>query len=963
MPSGHFPCPNPACHGAIFTSSANLNKHFGKKPACRHHAMCLLANWKQASLDSAHRPTTTGTVPPLDTMSVDVEEDKSMESSDHNFYVADTGDHMSDYHDENFFGLDDDDSSIPPGYETTYTKTQQTEIYLLKLCTELEAPLYAFEEIMKWARKAYIQGYQFIPRQSTYRSQIDKLEKWMGLEALRPEEVEITLPGLEQDDTIKVTRFDFTTQLRSLLDDPVLNRDENLVLNPDDRFQKYSPPDGRLGECISGSWYQHAWDEMVSDGICDFMIPNIFYIDKTQLSISGKLSIHPVQMSLGIFTEKCRRSAYAWRPLGYIANENVFYSSEELNENTPDGKCLCLHKILDCILESFKAAQVPGALNNSLVRLGKESKVVNLYVPLQYIIGDVEGGDDLCSRQRYRGKACPRLCRTCDIPTEDCARTDIDCTRIRVADVKALFIAQDLEALKLLAQRPTYNTFYDIDCGKDPYGIFSMIHTEGLHALEMGVMKYMVEILMDDLPKKQKRTLDRHIKKINRYPHQKGYAKFPRCTWSEGVTSLSKLTGDQRVGKLFAILLVAHTHAGEKFFTKYLPGGERTWKRLCYCFSMILCYWAWLKQDHYWLVGDDAACQAATNSIKTMMRQLQNLWPREKGLGLLLTKIHEQFHVPVDIVRNGKPANYHTGPPEHNHIPIKDAAKKNQMQKHKIDLQTGERIVDRLILQRAFDRVNETVVAMDEELDYLESLEAGTEANENLPNGVVANASKGTVTLAQRQLDNRSRKRQRPQHRSKITWKTTRSGTILSPILYQSHVLAFLEDLFLSDHGIDSENADGHTIRSLDLECFTEYERNGFVYRCHPLYRKEKAYYDWCMINWNENGAVIPYIGRIHLFVRTPDGEIMAVVQSVDTKTREDHGIFGDYWYMDHTGPLNNQVPKFEIVEVDALADHVMVIPYNLGEKRYIHVHDRDTWPSKFTTAVPPAGVFEEYHT
>jgi Plavaka transposase len=34
------------------------------------------------------------------------------------------------------------------------------------------------------------------------------------------------------------------------------------------------------------------------------MIPIIFYIDKTQVSTSGKLSIHPVQMSLGILTEK-----------------------------------------------------------------------------------------------------------------------------------------------------------------------------------------------------------------------------------------------------------------------------------------------------------------------------------------------------------------------------------------------------------------------------------------------------------------------------------------------------------------------------------------------------------------------------------------------------------------------------------------------------------------------------------
>ena len=120
----------------------------------------------------------------------------------------------------------------------------------------------------------------------------------------RPEEVAVALPGVHADDSIKVTRFDFTTQLRSLLDDPVLNRDENLVINPDDPFQRYRDPDGLLRECLSGSWYNHAWDEMENDGLCDFMIPIILYIDKTQLSISGKLSIFPVQMSLGIFTEK-----------------------------------------------------------------------------------------------------------------------------------------------------------------------------------------------------------------------------------------------------------------------------------------------------------------------------------------------------------------------------------------------------------------------------------------------------------------------------------------------------------------------------------------------------------------------------------------------------------------------------------------------------------------------------------
>jgi hypothetical protein len=162
---------------------------------------------------------------------------------------------------------------------------------------------------MNWARQAFLEGYNFVPIQKTYRTQIDKLEKWMGMQDHRPEEKSIEVPGIKNTvDTLKVTRFDFITQFKSLLDDPVLNRDENLVINPTDRFQKYSPPDGRLGECLSGSWYNHAWDEMVKDGICDFMIPIILYIDKTQISISGKLSICPVQMSLGIFTEKASNS-------------------------------------------------------------------------------------------------------------------------------------------------------------------------------------------------------------------------------------------------------------------------------------------------------------------------------------------------------------------------------------------------------------------------------------------------------------------------------------------------------------------------------------------------------------------------------------------------------------------------------------------------------------------------------
>jgi hypothetical protein len=77
-----------------------------------------------------------------------------------------------------------------------------------------------------------------------------------------------------------------------------------------------------------------------------------------------------------------------------------------------------------------------------------------------------------------------------------------------------------------------------------------------------------------------------------------------------------------------------------------------------------------------------------------MMEQLQAMWPRLDGLGWDITKIYEQFHVPVDIERNGSHKNVHTAPQEHNHVPIKRAAQKTQKNKRSLDYQTGERLME-----------------------------------------------------------------------------------------------------------------------------------------------------------------------------------------------------------------------------------------------------------------------------
>jgi hypothetical protein len=74
-----------------------------------------------------------------------------------------------------------------------------------------------------------------------------------------------------------------------------------------------------------------------------------------------------------------------------------------------------------------------------------------------------------------------------------------------------------------------------------------------------------------------------------------------------------------------------------QFSEKHLSGGHATWNKMVYVFQQILCYWTWLKQDTFWMVGDE----------------LQSLWPWCDGLEWNLTKLHKQFHVPLDIHRNG----------------------------------------------------------------------------------------------------------------------------------------------------------------------------------------------------------------------------------------------------------------------------------------------------------------------
>lgn len=187
-------------------------------------------------------------------------------------------------------------------FPQAYTTSQKYEVQLLNIIHTIGAPNGSFQQIMEWAQSAVNNGYDFKPMPKQYERQINHLERFVGMEACRPTEVSVAMyPYLQEDDKLDVVVFDFPSMLASLFNCPILNKPENLVVNPNDRFGKYKSPDGRLGEVNSGQWYATAYETLINDPSKDFLCPIIFTMDKTVISEMGGLSVYVILFTSSIF--------------------------------------------------------------------------------------------------------------------------------------------------------------------------------------------------------------------------------------------------------------------------------------------------------------------------------------------------------------------------------------------------------------------------------------------------------------------------------------------------------------------------------------------------------------------------------------------------------------------------------------------------------------------------------------
>ena len=182
------------------------------------------------------------------------------------------------------------------------------EVKLLQIINELGTPLYAYKQILDWAKEAQISNYNFDSQHGTYQQTIKFLEHKLLLGITRPQTTTVTM--YKDNMHIDVVVFDVKKMLMSLFDDTSLNQKENLVVNTNNVFSKYIPSNNKLGEVNSGKWYKVAYDNCIIDPETDFLCPIILASDKTTILEMGNLHVDAIFMTTSLFDYKVNNILY-----------------------------------------------------------------------------------------------------------------------------------------------------------------------------------------------------------------------------------------------------------------------------------------------------------------------------------------------------------------------------------------------------------------------------------------------------------------------------------------------------------------------------------------------------------------------------------------------------------------------------------------------------------------------------
>ena len=168
-----------------------------------------------------------------------------------------------------------------------YSSREKCYLELAQILQSMNMPSRAYKEIIQWAQRSKPKD---LINPIGRKTLIKQFAEKQGLSGIFPHTELMSLPS---GNIVKVTKFDFASQLMSLLTENVLMQEQNFILGGD-LFKKAEPVDFR-GDIDTGEWFINTQKELCKQPN-DILCPLILYIDKTHVNNHG---VEAISFTLG----------------------------------------------------------------------------------------------------------------------------------------------------------------------------------------------------------------------------------------------------------------------------------------------------------------------------------------------------------------------------------------------------------------------------------------------------------------------------------------------------------------------------------------------------------------------------------------------------------------------------------------------------------------------------------------
>ena len=599
------------------------------------------------------------------------------------------------------------------------------ELELSHLLRKKGCNLNLFKPVFEWAiRSQKRMGFDFATMQTprAHETVLKEVQRVTQSSTKPPDGFHpVTITWMPDELAVDVSVRPFEKALDSLLSNPKLMCECNLSLpNKSDPFSfEHDPAVTVVSELHHGSWWKDSWTFLnIDPSKKELLVPVIFYMDLISLDTHGRLSLTPLNMTLGIFNTATRHSNEAWETIYFHPDSSymrTFAGSKVEGVHGVEN----LHRGLDAAFASFRQQCKKKTVFRKLPWNGRIHDV-SMKFAVAFVIGDTEQHDKFCCRCQSRSMGTAFVCRHCNCQTADLVNSSVQSeTTLWTPDsfrVPDQYETTEADHWRSLSHHNVENAFYRLNFGSNNHNIHFATPGESLHMLQLGTAKRAVESFAERVSSMPQNNVGRRGCNPKRGNRAKAFANFskvavdygyslshqsdrcfPRLRFTSEILNPTKKNGKDYPGIILCTTLALLSKRGKKILKDFALMDHQEMNQFVKGFELILLVDSFLQKCELRVEN----VTKINNFVITFMDTYKKTFKRG-GNGTCLIKNHLFFHLQKYIEMFGPPSGWDSCfPEEHHKKEIKAPSLLTQRNASSLVEQTCRRKMEHQALKRA----------------------------------------------------------------------------------------------------------------------------------------------------------------------------------------------------------------------------------------------------------------------